>query len=83
MTRLSALGELVLQPGDSVPECFGTAHGTTEGEFSAWFVEEDAAFGGWCCEVRDHDDNVLQADGFDSRAQLLDWLAAQGVVVVD
>lgn len=83
MPRLSALGEPVLQPGDNIAACFGTAHGTTEGEFTAWFVQHDPTFDSWACELRDQDDNVLCADGFSSRDQLEQWLAEQAVAVVD
>lgn len=79
--RYNAFGEPILQPGSNVEQAFAQIHGTPEDNYAAWFLDEDPKHG-WGCELRDSDDNTLQADGFESLDALREWLSAQGVEVI-
>lgn len=79
--RLNAFGDPVLQPGDDIAATFADVHGTPDDNYTAWFLEGADIFG-WGCELRDSEENTIQADGFDSEQELRDWLTAQGVEIV-
>ena len=79
--KKNAFQETILQSGDDIAALFSEQFDTELGQrITASCVEHESGLG-WTCLLQDENLNEVQAHDFNSREELEEWLAQQGVAV--